>query len=153
MPCIVDILGRSTFLWRETAEEWIWEREEVIRGEKGGETAVGIWCMKEECRKKKKKTLYPSCCWWYTSLILAIGWQWQKDHRVWGQPGVHIAFQDTQCYRIRTCLKDQVNQPTNQINNKPQYLLTTKIIYVSLFFQLHIVLTVWSGNKDSLSEK
>jgi hypothetical protein len=42
--------------------------------------------------------------------------------RIWGQPGLHSEFQDSQSYIIKTsCLRNQTqptSQPTNQPTNK-----------------------------------
>jgi hypothetical protein len=53
------------------------------------------------------KTKRPAEQWWRTCLIPALGRQRQVDFWVWGQPGLHSEFQDSQGYTEKPCLKKQ----------------------------------------------
>jgi hypothetical protein len=73
-----------------------------------------------------------SRAWWRTSLIPALGRQWQADVWVRGQPGLQSEFQDSQDYTEKPCLK-KTKTKTKQNNNNNQkklgsiYLVTENI--------------------------
>jgi hypothetical protein len=53
--------------------------------------------------------------WWRTLLIPALGRQRQADFWVWGQPGLHSEFQDSQGYTEKPCLKKKKKKKKKSI--------------------------------------
>jgi hypothetical protein len=70
------------------------------------------------CARASVKKVVQSWVWWRTPLIPALGRQRQVDLWVWGQPGLHSEFQDSQDYTEKPCLEKTRKQKNPKQTNK-----------------------------------